>query len=172
MQPIFLLSLFTERVMGSTVPLQYTAWKRVPVHLQVWRWESSAIAFNYSWIGGKSQRQQCWGGLGNMLIQHYPSTLSLFITGIKIVSIGHSRWGKTDTRKDLIQFPIKFKENLISLVIAGVGLESTRRPYHRSFHFHQSLFRLKQFPERAGISQNSPTPANTACLCWFWLGSS
>jgi len=44
-----------------------------------------------------------------VLIQHYPLTLSLFITGIKIVPNGHNRQGKPNTRKDSIHFPIKFE---------------------------------------------------------------
>lgn len=84
-----------------------------------------------------------------MLIQHYPSTLSLFITGIKIVSIGHSR-GKSNTKKDLIQFPITFKENLVSLVITGVGLNLHGE--HTTDHFvFTKACSDKQFPERAGI---------------------
>lgn len=70
---------------------------------------SSTIAFPCSWIGGRSRRQLCWGWLGNVLIQHYALTLSLFITGIKMVPNGHNRQRKPNTRKDLIQFRIKFK---------------------------------------------------------------
>lgn len=97
--------------MGVTIPPENAAWKRAPTHRQVclWRCMSSAIAFPWSWLGGRSQRQLYWGQLGNMLIQHYPLTLSLFITHIKIVPNGHNRQGKPNRNTDFIQVPMKFK---------------------------------------------------------------
>lgn len=97
--------------MESTIAPEYATWKRAPAHQQVclWRCISSAIAFPCSWTGGRSRRQLCWGWLGDVLIQHYPLTLSLFITGIKILPNVHNRQGKPNTGKDSIQFPIKFK---------------------------------------------------------------
>lgn len=161
--------------MGSKIAPDCTTWKRAPAHWQVclWRCVSSTIAFPCSWIGGRSRRQLCWGRLGNMLIQHNALTLSLFITGIKMVPNGHNRQRKPNTRKDLIQFRIKFKRktNNFSDNRSWTGTYTNGIP--------QIILLSPKLVQTAAISSeswnlhppNSSTPANTTCInssiIWF-----
>lgn len=138
-----------------------------------WRCVWFTTAFPCSWIGGRSQKQLCWGWLGNTLIQHYPLPLSLFITGIKIVPNGHNRQGKANTKEDSIQFPIKFKikTNNFSDNRSWTGTYMNSIP--------QIILFLPKLVQTAAISreswklhpQNSSTPANTTCInssiIWF-----
>lgn len=97
--------------MRTTIAPECATWKRAPTphrcvcegayHLPL----LSPVAELVGEVGD-SCAQGCWG---TCVIQRYLLTLSLFITGIKIVPNGHNRQGKPNTRKDSIQFPIKFK---------------------------------------------------------------
>lgn len=112
MQLIFPLHLFPESGYGKHYCPRVRNLKKSSCPSAFVKAPTSAVAFPCSWIGGRSWRQLCWGWLGNVWSQHYPLTLLLFLTGIKIVPNGHDRQGKRNTRKDLIQFPIKFKRKM------------------------------------------------------------
>lgn len=63
--------------MGSTIPTENTGWKRLAgVFVKVF---IVCNSFPLCLSGGQNLQQ------GNVVIQHYPLTLSLFITGIKIL---------------------------------------------------------------------------------------
>lgn len=138
--------------MGSTVTPECATWKRAPAHWQVclWRCVSSAVAFPCSWIGGRSRRQLCSGLLGNALIQHYPLTL-FSLQVLKLFPMGITDKESQTRGRIRSSSPLNSKEKLITSVIIGVVLEPTWAAYHKSFYSCQSLFRLQQFPARAGI---------------------
>lgn len=161
--------------MGSTAPPEYAAWKRAPAHRRCvceGVYCLQLLSCN-SVVGGRSQRQLCWGWLGSSFFQHNPLALSLFITGIRIVPNGHSRQWKPNKRKDLIQFPIKFrrKTNNFSDNRSWTGTYMNGIP--------RIILFLPKIVQTAAISSgswnlrppNSSTPANTTCInssiIWF-----
>lgn len=111
--------------------------------------------------------------LGNVLIQHYPWTLSLFITGIKIVPNGHSRQGKLNTRKDSIQFPIKFrrKANNFRDNRSWTGTHTNSTPQIILFSPKLILTAAISSESWNLHPQSSSTPANPTCInssiIWF-----
>lgn len=89
--------------MGSTIPTENTAWKRAPALCRCvceGVYCLQQLSPLLEWVAELAA--------GERVILALPFN-TLFITGIKIVPNGHSRQGKLNTRKDSIQFPIKFK---------------------------------------------------------------